>query len=177
MIRAASIGDAEAIAQVHTRSWQLAYQGIMSKDFLDGLRWETRVERWVKILSDPKPDSNSVFVSTTNEGIVTGFASIGEVRDEDLKRQKFYELYAIYVTPEYWNLGFGNALWNAALASVPPSTVGVSLWVLTQNERGRRFYERGGFASDGTRHIENIGGLDLEETRYSIPVPRFCAKD
>ena len=177
MIRIASIGDAEAIARVHTRSWQLAYQGIMSKDFLDGLRWETRVERWVKILSDPSPDSRSVFVSTTNEGTVTGFASIGEVRDEDLKPQKFFELYAIYVAPEYWDLGFGNALWNAALASVPPSTSGVSLWVLTQNERARRFYERSGFESDGTRHVENIGGTDVEEMRYIIPGLRFCAKD
>ena len=177
MIRIASIGDAEAIARVHTRSWQLAYQGIMSKDFLDGLRWETRVERWVKILSDPSPDSRIVFVSTTNEGTVTGFASIGEVRDEDLKPKKFFELYAIYVAPEYWNLGFGNALWNAALDYVPPSTPGVSLWVLTQNERGRRFYERGGFASDGTRHIENIGGMDVEEMRYVHPGSILAAQD
>ena len=177
MIRAASVDDAEAIAQVHTRSWQLAYQGIMSEDFLAELRWETRVERWEKILCDPHPDSNSVFVSTTNEGTVTGFASIGQVRDEDLKPQKFFELYAIYVAPEYWNLGFGNTLWNAALTSVPPSTSGVSLWVLTQNERARRFYERAGFSSDGTRHIENIGGLDLEEMRYVIPGSKFYAKD
>ena len=177
MIRAASIGDAEAIARVHTHSWQLAYQGILSKDFLDGLRWETRVERWEKGLSDPRPNSNSVFVSTTIDGLVTGFASIGEVRDEDLMPQKFFELYAIYVAPEYWDLGVGKALWNAALASVPSGTAGVSLWVLAQNERGRRFYERSGFESDGTRRIEKIGGIDLEEMRYSRPGSMLAAKE
>jgi ribosomal protein S18 acetylase RimI-like enzyme len=149
----------------------------MSKDFLAGLRWETRVERWDKILRDPRPNSNTVFVSTGIDGLVTGFASIGEVRDEDLKLQEFFELYAIYVAPESWNLGFGNALLNAALVTVPRSTPGLSLWVLTQNERGRRFYERAGFSADGTRHIENIGGRDLEEMRYIIPGSRFCAKD
>ena len=98
--------------------------------------------------------------------MVTGFASIGEVRDEDLMPQKFFELYAIYVAPEYWDLGVGRALWKAALASVPSGAGGVSLWVLTQNERGRRFYQRTGFMPDGTRHVENIGGMDVEEMRY-----------
>jgi len=177
MIRIASIGDAEAIARVHTRSWQLAYQGIMSKDFLDGLQWETRVERWEKGLSDPRPNSNSVFVSTTIDGLVTGFASIGEVRDEDLMPQKFFELYAIYVAPEYWDLGVGKALWNAALAYVPSGAGGVSLWVLTQNERGRSFYERSGFMPDGTRHVENIGGMDVEEMRYVHPGSILAAKE
>ena len=177
MIRAASLGDAEAIARVHTHSWQLAYQGILSKDFLDGLQWETRVERWEKGLSDPRPNSNSVFVSTTVDGMVTGFASIGEVRDEDLMPQKFFELYAIYVAPEYWDLGVGKSLWNAALASVPSGAGGVSLWVLTQNERGRRFYERSGFMPDGTRHVENIGGMDVEEMRYVRAGSMLATKD
>ena len=177
MIRAASVDDAEAIARVHTHSWQLAYQGILSKDFLNGLQWETRVERWEKILSDPDPSSNSVFVSTTLDGLVTGFASIGEVRDEDLRPQKFFELYAIYVAPEYWDLGVGRVLWNAALAAVPSGTAGVSLWVLTQNERGRRFYERRGFEFGGIHRIEQIGGQDLEEMRYIHPGSIFSVKD
>ena len=177
VIRAATAGDAEAIARVHTLSWQLTYQGIMSKDFLDGLQWETRFESWNKILSDPRPDSSSIFVSTTIDGAVNGFASIGEVRDEDLRPQKFFELYAIYVAPEYWDLGFGKALLNAALTSVPSGTAGVSLWVLTQNERGRRFYERRGFEFGGIHRIEQIGGRDLEEMRYILPGSRFSAKD
>ena len=177
MIRTACVGDAEAIARVHTHSWQLAYQGILSKDFLDGLQWEARFERWEKILSGTRPISNSVFVSTTVDGMVTGFASIGEVRDEDLKPEKFFELYAIYVAPEYWDLGLGRKLWTAALASVPPGIVGVSLWVLTQNERGRRFYERSGFEFDGTQRIEELGGLAVEEMRYIHPGSLHAAKD
>ena len=149
----------------------------MPKDFLDGLRWETRFETWENGLSDPRPNSNSVFVSTTIDGLVTGFASIGEVRDEDLMPQKFFELYAIYVAPEYWDRGVGKALWNAALASVPSGAGGVSLWVLTQNERGRRFYERSGFMPDGTRHVENIGGMDVEEMRYVHPGSILAAKE
>lgn len=109
--------------------------------------------------------------------MVTGFASIGEVRDEDLKPEKFFELYAIYVAPEYWDLGLGRELWTAALDSVPPGIVGVSLWVLTQNERGRRFYERSGFEFDGTQRIEELGGLAVKEMRYIYPGSLLAAKD
>ena len=169
MIRLATSGDAEAIAKVHTHTWQFAYEGILSKDFLDGLQWETRVERWEKIIREPLSASNRVFVSTGIDGIVTGFASLGPVRDEDLKPEKFFELYAIYVAPEYWDLGVGRALCNAALDAVPSGSGGVSLWVLTQNERARRFYGRIGFMADGSLHVENIGGTDVEEMRSVHP--------
>lgn len=166
VVRRATVDDAEGVARVHTRSWQFAYRGILSNDYLDALRWETRFEMWSRRLSDTQPTSNNVFVATETDGTVTGFASIGEVRDDDLTSRKFFELYAIYVAPEFWDLGVGRALWEIALTSVPSGTPGVSLWVLTENERGRRFYERQGFESDGTSRIEEIGGRALEELRY-----------
>lgn len=169
VVRRAVLDDAEDIARVHTRSWQFAYQGILSNDYLDALRWETRFEMWNRRLGDTQSTSNNVFVSTEADRRVTGFASIGEVRDDDLTSRKFFELYAIYVAPEFWDLGVGRALWDIALASLPSGTPGVSLWVLTENERGRRFYERRGFESDGTSRIEQIGGRALEELRYFRP--------
>jgi ribosomal protein S18 acetylase RimI-like enzyme len=165
-VRHALLDDAEGIARAHTISWQSAYRGILSDEYLDGLRWETRYEMWSGRISNVSPTTNNLFVATSADGTVLGFASIGEVRDEDLISQKFYETYAIYVVPESWGLGVGKALMDVALASVPTGTSGVSLWVLTDNERGRSFYERQGFKHDGTNRIEHIGGQDLEEMRY-----------
>jgi len=43
------------------------------------------------------------------------------------------------------------------------------LWVLTDNSRARRFYERGGFAPDGATNIlAGLGGV--EELRYARPI-------
>jgi ribosomal protein S18 acetylase RimI-like enzyme len=165
-VRHAVFDDAEGIARAHTISWQSAYRGILSDEYLDGLRWETRYEMWSGRLSNVSPTTNNLFVATNTGGTVLGFASIGTVRDKDLVSQEVYEIYAIYVVPESWSLGVGKALIDVALASVPARTSGVSLWVLTDNERGRSFYERQGFKHDGTNRIELIGGQDLEEMRY-----------
>ena len=42
------------------------------------------------------------------------------------------------------------------------------MWVLTTNERARRFYERGGWVCDEIERIDEILGLEVHETRYSI---------
>ena len=41
------------------------------------------------------------------------------------------------------------------------------LWVLEPNERARRFYERGGWAFDGTTRDELIGGVPTHQLRYA----------
>jgi ribosomal protein S18 acetylase RimI-like enzyme len=43
---------------------------------------------------------------------------------------------------------------------------GVSLWVLEANTPARRFYERIGFAADGTVKVFDAGGTPLSEVRY-----------
>jgi GNAT superfamily N-acetyltransferase len=140
VLRRAIAGDAEGIARVHTRSWQSAYKGILPDDFLDALRWESRIEAWSGIISTTQTTTNDIFVATDADSAVAGFASIGEVRDDDLISQMFFELQAIYVAPELWNQGVGRALMEVALTAMPPTTPGLSLWVLAANERGRRFY-------------------------------------
>jgi RimJ/RimL family protein N-acetyltransferase len=43
----------------------------------------------------------------------------------------------------------------------------VVLWVLKDNTRARRFYERAGFAPDGATHVlEGLGGVT--EVRYRL---------
>jgi GNAT superfamily N-acetyltransferase len=166
IVRHATLADAEGIARVHTRSWQSAYRGIVSDDYLDALAWEKRFEMWSGRLSSPEPTASNLFVATDVDGPVSGFATIGPVRDDDLMSRDFFELYAIYVDPESWSRGVGKSLLDAAMASVPSDIAGVSLWALTANDRGRRFYQRQGFEHDGTNRMNHIGEHDLEEVRY-----------
>jgi GNAT superfamily N-acetyltransferase len=76
------------------------------------------------------------------------------------------ELYALYVRPAWWSTGTGRALMERVLArSSRAGYLSIALWVLRDNHRARRFYERAGFAPDGaTNVLERVGGVT--ELRY-----------
>jgi ribosomal protein S18 acetylase RimI-like enzyme len=77
------------------------------------------------------------------------------------------ELYAIYVTPAWWSTGAGRALLEAALTALDAGGYPrVVLWVLADNARARRFYERAGFAPDGATNVLAALGNVLE-VRYA----------
>ena len=96
-------------------------------------------------------------------GSVVGFASCGESRDAAGEG----ELYAIYALPEAWGSGVGRALMAAALEALRASGFATaSLWVLEDNPRARRFYEREGWTPDGGRRGEELLGVAITEVRY-----------
>ena len=70
------------------------------------------------------------------------------------------ELHALYVLPELWGRGIGRDL-LAAAGDVS------ELWVLESNERARRFYERFGWAPDGSGR-EVHGVLELRYRRSAL---------
>ncbi len=80
------------------------------------------------------------------------------------------ELYALYVRPAWWSTGTGRALMERVLARTGAAGYqSVTLWVLRDNERARRFYERAGFAPDGATNV--LAGLgDILEVRYRRPL-------
>ena len=72
-IRAAGLADAGVIAQLHTRSWQSAYRGILSDDFLQGPLPENRRVLWHGRLAEPDRTDQIVLVDE-QEGAIRGFA-------------------------------------------------------------------------------------------------------
>jgi GNAT superfamily N-acetyltransferase len=151
-------GDAEGIARVHTRSWQHAYRGIFSDEYLDNLDWRERLSLWAGLIEAPPPAQ--VLVVARSGGAVVGFAAAGPARDEDLPSGA-REIYAIYLDPGYWSRGLGGGLLQAVLADHE-----TYLWVLEDNHRARRFYEAHGFRPDGTRLTIERGGVPTAELRY-----------
>ncbi|HEX2035153.1 MAG TPA: GNAT family N-acetyltransferase [Chloroflexota bacterium] len=85
------------------------------------------------------------------------------------------ELHALYVLPEYWGTGVGERLLHAAGGTLSPVERaerapgnGVhpgelrTLWVLRENRRARRFYEKHGWVADGTARL----AYGVVELRY-----------
>jgi GNAT superfamily N-acetyltransferase len=108
---------------------------------------------------------------------IVGYASFGPETDvltgqwprslTDAGRDgRVAELYALYVRPAWWSTGTGRALMDRVLAKTRAARYqSVVLWVLRDNTRARRFYERAGFAPDGaTGVLEDLGGVT--EVRY-----------
>jgi ribosomal protein S18 acetylase RimI-like enzyme len=164
LVRPARPEDAAAVAEVHVRTWQAAYEHVFGAERLAQLDLEQRRASWTERLSDPEPHRRTL-VAEHDAGRVVGFAAVGASRDADGEG----ELYGIYVAPEAWGSGAGTALMHAAVASLREGGYpSATLWVLEDNPRARSFYEREGWAlDDGRREGEHLGVRTLE-VRYRI---------
>jgi hypothetical protein len=72
VIREASIEDAAAIADLHVRSWQAAYRGIVPDVILDGLSVEARRNFWTRTIgrafTDPSNDARIWVIEANARG-------------------------------------------------------------------------------------------------------------
>jgi RimJ/RimL family protein N-acetyltransferase len=160
-VRRATAADAPAMGRVHVRAWQAAYRGHMPDDYLDGLRPEDRAAFWDGALR--RDDRGGTVLVVERDGEVVGFAAVGPSPDPEGAG----ELFAINVDPAHWGTGAGPALLEAAQDEL--ARLGFAetvLWVLPANARARRFYERAGWAGDGTERTVDALGVTVPEVRY-----------
>jgi RimJ/RimL family protein N-acetyltransferase len=167
LVRAAQVEDVAQIADVHVRSWQAAYAGLMPQSYLDSLSPAQRVPGWTRTIQDRDASRGGTLVATENGDRVVGFAHIRECRDDDCAPDRVGEVWAIYLEPRVWGTGAGRALMTAALGLLTElGYLQVTLWVLDGNARARRFYEAAGFHPDGAVKEDDRSGFALCEVRY-----------
>jgi ribosomal protein S18 acetylase RimI-like enzyme len=161
LIRRGGPADAAAIADIHVRTWQTAYEHVFGAERLATLDVGQREERWRRAL---EAGTQTAFVAELDE-VVVGWATVGPNRATDTEG----ELYGIYVAPEAWGTGAGTALMRAAVEELRAAGHAEAiLWVLEDNPRARRFYEREGWLQDGGRRSGEHLGVRTEELRYRI---------
>ena len=140
-------------ALVHWRAWHEAYAGLVSQDYLDKLTLE-RCEK----MAFSWPD-NTV-VAKDGETVV-GFVAWGDRGEE---APGIGEIFALYVSREYYGTGVAQRLMDAGLERLRDYPT-VCLWVLKENGRARRFYEKCGFRPDGTEDFHpNIAAEEIRMT-------------
>lgn len=169
-VRPATLGDSERIADIHVRTWQAAYAGVMPQDFLDRLDVDARAAMWRRAI-DGRTPPRGIFVAEVGDELA-GFVAVGRFRHEDGDRDEGVgEVFAIYVTAEYWSTGAGRVLMQTAIDHLVGEGIDeIRLWVLADNPRARRFYERFGYVADGTTRVDEAGGEALDEVRYTLHV-------
>ncbi|MGW2161186.1 N-acetyltransferase family protein [Nonomuraea sp. NPDC001699] len=164
-IRKATPADAQAIAEVHVRSWQAAYRGLVPQDHLDRLDPAARRPGWERWLAGTAWPRQGALVAES-DGRVVGFAGVLPARDGE-DGATVAEVATIYLTPESWVRGIGRALMDAVLAALTEAGYQEAvLWVLDTNVRARRFYEAAGWHDDGVAKEDGSRGFVLTEVRY-----------
>jgi RimJ/RimL family protein N-acetyltransferase len=167
LVRRLDPQDAPAVARVHVASWRQAYRSLLPQEYLDSLSVEARTTTWAKAFSQ-LPDQTSTTLVGELDGQIVGFACVGPNRDDDPEMASA-ELWGLYLDPAHWGAGHGHTLHTSALDVARASgATAATLWVLTTNQRGRHFYERHGWVSDGTEKTVWRGDVRLDEIRYRI---------
>jgi len=165
-IREGEPKDAEAIAGIHVRSWQEAYRGQLTDEYLDGLTVQDRLELHRYALEQPPPEYR-MWVAEDG-GRILGFAVTGRSEDADAD-ERTGELYAIYLEPERVGTGLGRTLFEHAIGDLRERGYRtVTLWVLQTNERARRFYEVAGWSTDGAATSERVDCEMRPTVRYRL---------
>lgn len=146
-----------AIGKIYEKSWKFAYNGIIPKDYLDNISGDS----WIPHFENK--DMFNLVLIEDNEFI--GTASYCKSRSKEF--DGFGEIVSIYLLPEHMGKGYGKLLFEATLNElIKLGYKNVFLWVLEENTRARRFYEKQNFKLSDKFNYINIGGKNLKEVAY-----------
>jgi ribosomal protein S18 acetylase RimI-like enzyme len=106
-----------------------------------------------------------------DQGEVAGFIAIGPCRDQDAE-ETTWEIWAMYLAPQYWSQGVGRTLWQEARAAcIANGATAIKLWVIVGNETAMRFYRAAGFEAETDAPMSfELGGVTLQEIRMAQPL-------
>ena len=134
-------------AHVHWSCWHEAYAGVVSAAYLEKLtleKCEQMAFQW----------RENILIAKDGERVV-GFAGYGEADPTT------GELFALYVLKEYRGTGVAQLLMRAALEQLS-SYPKIGLWVLKENPRAIRFYEKCGFRKTGEgQYLPSVGATEI----------------
>ena len=168
VIRHATEADIPAIAEVHHEGWRWAYRGLGLGQALDALAPPEREGIWRRTLAR-EPSGVRLWVAD-REGVVAGFVAAGPARAPGYPVGSA-EIYALYQRQSAAGSGVARALIVHALDDLAARGFHqVFLWVLATNLAARRFYERGGWQTDGTVDDGEHGGEEVQQALYWRPL-------
>ena len=151
-IRLAVPADAPDMAEVHMRSWEVAYKDIIPAEYIR----EKNIGRpsmWQKSLDEGQYPHRVIQLN----GKTVGNMCIAPPQDDDLD-EDFYELHGIYLHPDYYRQGIGTlAMEYAYDIARNANKKFMTVWVFSENLNSIRFYEKCGFVPDGKTKILNCG--------------------
>lgn len=165
LIRPATLDDVPGIARVNVDTWRAAYRDLIPADVLDGLSYAQSEARWRSNITGHHA-RNCLHVALAG-GAIIGYAGGGPERNGIDGYDG--EIYALYVAADQQRQGIGQQLVRSVTQEMASlGLTSVLIWVLRDNQPGRRLYEKLGGVYV-TEQPFNIGGHELIEVAYGWP--------
>lgn len=158
-VRRATPDDDRAVARIHVEGWRETYPGIVPASVLARLDANGRRGYWRSVIADHRSPADVFLARLDGEDV--GFGVCGR---EQLGLQGYAgEFHALYLLRVGQGRGFGTALMAAmASALVERGMAAATVWVLRDNWRARRFYEKLGGRLIAERPLDFDGTCVME---------------
>lgn len=146
------------ISNIYESSWKFTYKDIIPQEYLNSIPSGC----WANAIN--KDGMNNLVL--IDNGIIIGTASFCKSRWKPYN--DFGEIVSIYFLPNYIGKGYGSYLLKKCIIEL--KVLGYDkllLWVLQDNSRARKFYERNGFVCSDEYTKTNMGGKELIEVMYT----------
>lgn len=154
---------AEDMGYIHAKSWQEAYRGIVPDHFLAAFTPEKRTEVFREALAS-RPEEYYLFRADDRP------AGMAILHNEENAADTEGEIYAIYFHPDFWGTDATHKAFQFCIGRLKElGYTKISIWVLEDNMRARKFYEKYGFAFDGAKEQIDLG-KPLTVIRYIFPI-------
>lgn len=162
-LREAQFADFAAIADLHARSWQKHYRGIMSNAFLENEVEHERRDAWYERLKAP-PANQEVIVATLDNNII-GFACL--CLDDDPVHGSLLD--NLHVSADLQKSGVGKILLQECAKRITDKSNNskMYLWVFELNKEARAVYEHLGGQHAETVEKESFDGSRAKVCRYT----------
>lgn len=169
MIRAATRADADAITDVQVASWRAGYAHVFPDSVLHAHDFDSSRRTFWNAWRFAPGHRIAVAVAPGADGErVVAFASYGPERERARGHTGRGEVWAFYLHPDVWGSGIADALMAHTENRLRSEGFdAVVLWVLDDNPRARRFYERHGWQATGlSATFEANSEVSADEIEY-----------
>lgn len=163
---------------LHALGWRAAYRDSIPADYMAR---EITDGRWTAVFQKNYQEGKYHGLLLYRGDVPLCCATYGPARVEDAAGDticqfsspdlaSWGELVSLYGHPEYWGQGYGSKVLEEVLTRMRAADrPGCFLYVLRENDRARRFYEKHGFAWDGhSQAVTLAADTVLTDLRYSI---------
>jgi len=143
LIRRVHLGDENILAYIQTESWKAAFQSILDPATLEKCTELERAVNMYKMLLEQQIGNGYILEV---EGIPHAIAWWDAAREKEMGG--YAEIICIHSLKGHWRQGYGGRLMDQLLSDITDAGYSkVMLWVFTENDRARRFYEVKGFTA------------------------------
>jgi GNAT superfamily N-acetyltransferase len=156
-VRPAHADDAEGFSRAYEASWDAVMGVMIGRRLAELVPYEERVEQ-ARATFAALPPGAGAWVAERGGEIVGVAVRVGP------------ELRSLYVVPQAWGTGAAAALMAAAVGAIRgDGATEAILWVVEENGRATRFYEREGWEPTGETRESELGPTELQYRRDLAP--------